>query len=92
MTRIDVEIPAALQPLAGGADRLELAGNQVGEVLTALADRHRDVGRRILTRSGELRQHVNVFLDEDDVRALQGLATPIAGYRRMLIVPSVAGG
>jgi len=92
MHTIQVELPAALQPLAEGAAVVALTGACVGEALASLQARHRAVGQRILTRGGALREHVNVFLDEDDVRALAGLETPLAGYRRMIIVASVAGG
>ncbi|AGM40149.1 putative sulfur carrier protein [Spiribacter salinus M19-40] len=92
MSTIQVELPAALQPLADGAAVMALDGTSVGDALAALQARHLAVGQRILTRGGALREHVNIFLDEDDVRALAGLETPLAGYRRMTIVPSVAGG
>ncbi len=92
MANILVELPAALQPLAGGQSELTLAGECVGDVLHALQESHRAVGQRVLTRGGALRSHVNVFIDEDDIRHLQGLETAVAGYRRLVIVPSVAGG
>lgn len=92
MSMIHVELPAALQPLANDTAVMELGGESVGEVLAALQERHAAVGQRVLTRGGSLRAHVNIFLDEEDIRTLDGLQTPVAGYRRMVIVPSVAGG
>jgi len=92
MPTIQLELPAALQPLADNTATMDLAGESVQEVLFALQQRYRAVGQRILTRGGALRQHVNIFLDEDDIRALDGLDTPVNGYRRMIVVASVAGG
>ena len=92
MGTIRVQLPAALMPLAGDEAALDLGGEKVGDVLHSLSIRHAAVGRRILTRGGELRRHVNIFLDEEDIRHLQGLDTPVAGYQWLIIVPSVAGG
>ena len=92
MPNIIVELPAALQPLAGGVNEITLNGEKVGDILKALMASHQAVGQRVLSRGGELRAHVHVFVDEEDVRHLDGLDTAIDGYRRMVIVPSVAGG
>ncbi len=92
MSSIIVELPAALRALAEGRDRLELSGKTVGEVLSALHTQYPLVGQRVLTRGGRLREHVNVFLDEHDIRHIEGLSTAIAGYSSLLVVPSVAGG
>ncbi len=92
MPNIVVELPAALQPLAGGVSEVTLSGEKVGDILQSLMDTHQAVGQRVLSRGGELRAHVHVFIDEDDVRHLDGLDTAIDGYRRLVIVPSVAGG
>ncbi len=92
MAKITVELPAALQPLANHTNALVLEGNSVGEILQALQAMHQAVGQRVLTRGGELRPHVHVFIDEEDIRQLDGLQTPIDGRQRLVIVPSVAGG
>lgn len=92
MPSITVELPAALQPLANGASELVLEGERVAEVLQALQTVHQSVGQRVLTRGGDLRPHVHVFVDEEDIRQLDGLNTAIDGHNRLVIVPSVAGG
>ncbi len=92
MPKITVELPAALQPLANGSSELVLEGKYVGEVLQALQAAHQAVGQRVLTRGGDLRPHVHVFVDEEDIRQLDGLKTAINGHQRLVIVPSVAGG
>lgn len=92
MPKITVELPAALQPLADGLSELMLEGEVVGEVLHALQAAYQPVGQRVLTRGGELRPHVHVFLDEEDIRQLDGLETAIKPHQRLVIVPSVAGG
>jgi len=92
MTEVTVFLPAALQPLANGAHQLALAGESVADVLEQLGEHRPQVGRRVLTRDGQLRRHVNIFADDEDIRALAGTATPLAGRQSLTIVPSVAGG
>lgn len=90
--RVTVRLPGALRPLAGGAGRLEVAGGTVAEVLAELVRRHPGLGRHLRTESGSVREHVNVFLDEEDIRYLDGMATPVADGQELFIIPSIAGG
>ncbi len=92
MPRIQIELPAALRALADGRARLELEADRVGTALARLGDLHPHVLSRILTRGGELRPHVNLFVNEADVRHEQGLETPLSDGDSLLVVPSVAGG
>ncbi|WP_203594620.1 ubiquitin-like small modifier protein 1 [Wenzhouxiangella limi] len=89
---IRIELPAALQTLAGGHANLEVAGTTVGEALENLGRSHPLLLSRILTRGGRLRPHVNLFVNERDVRTLEGLDTPLTAGDTLLVVPSVAGG
>lgn len=92
MTPIVIHLPAALQSLANNQAQLRLQAQTVNEALVQIAQQHDLLAKRILTRGGQLRPFVNVFLDEDDIRHLRGLETPLDGYRAMTIVASVAGG
>ncbi|MHB8681694.1 MAG: ubiquitin-like small modifier protein 1 [Acidimicrobiales bacterium] len=87
-----VRIPTQLRTLTGGAGELTLSGSTVGEVLKALDAAHPGMADRLFDESGELRRFVNVFLDDEDVRFLQGLGTPVTDAQTVSIVPAVAGG
>lgn len=89
---VKVRIPTQLRTLSGGAGELAVDGASVGEVLTALDAQHPGFGERIFDEAGALRRFVNVFLAEEDIRFLEGLATPVADGQTLSIVPAVAGG
>lgn len=92
MPRIQVELPTALRSLAEQRATLGSEGDSVGEALEHLGQRHPHLLPRILTRGGQLRPHVNLFVNETDIRHRQGLDTPLAEGDVLLVVPSVAGG
>ncbi|MEE4640028.1 MAG: MoaD/ThiS family protein [Wenzhouxiangella sp.] len=89
---IRIELPAALQTLAGGQASLEVTGATVAQALEGLGREHPLLISRILTRGGQLRPHVNLFVNELDVRTERGLDTPLSVGDTLLVVPSVAGG
>ncbi len=89
---IPVRIPAQLRTLTGGESRVEVEGATVGEALKALDVSCPGFGDRLFDEGGALRRFVNVFLDDEDVRFLQGLDTPLAAGQSLSIVPAVAGG
>ena len=92
MNAVAVRIPAALHPFTGGESELTVEAESVGGALSAVGRRHEALLPRILTRGGRLRPYVNVFLDDQDIRRLQGLETPLAAQQTLIVVPSVAGG
>lgn len=87
-----VRIPAALRDYTGGSDELVVAAETVQHALHSLAQQYPQLRRHLYTERGELRSYVNVFLNEDDVRTLGGLATPVRGNDILMILPSIAGG
>jgi len=87
-----VRIPAQLRTLTGGVGELVIDGSTVGDVLKGLDAAHAGFAERIFDDEGGLRRFVNVFLDEEDVRFLDGLATPVGEGQTISIVPAVAGG
>jgi molybdopterin synthase sulfur carrier subunit len=89
---IKVRIPTQLRTLTGGAGEVSVEGSTVGEVLKALDAAHEGFADRLFDDSGELRRFVNVFLADEDVRFLEGLATPVTDGQTLSIVPAVAGG
>jgi molybdopterin synthase sulfur carrier subunit len=89
---VKVRIPTQLRTLTGGAGEVSVEGSTVGEVLKALDAAHEGFADRLFDDSGELRRFVNVFLADEDVRFLEGLASPVADGQTLSIVPAVAGG
>ena len=89
---VTVRIPTQLRTLTGGSGELALDGSTVGEVLKALDAAHPGMADRLFDESGGLRRFVNVFLDDEDVRFLQGLDTAVGAGQTVSIVPAVAGG
>jgi len=89
---VNVRIPTQLRELAGGASEVSIEGSTVAEVLKGLDTAHPGFGGRIFDAGGELRRFVNVFLADEDIRFLAGVATPVADGQTLSIVPAVAGG
>ena len=86
-----IRIPTPLRPYAGGQSSVEATGATVGEVLDNLASAH-DGLRKHLFDGAELRSFVNIYLNEEDVRYLQGAQTAVSPTDTLLIIPSIAGG
>ena len=89
---VKVRIPTQLRNVTGGKGELEAEGSTVGEVLQKLDAEHPGLGERLFDEAGSLRRFVNVFLDDEDVRFLQGLDTPVPDGQTISVVPAVAGG
>jgi molybdopterin converting factor small subunit len=89
---LSVRIPTQLRTLTGGAGEVQAEGATVGEVLKALDVAHPGFADRLFDDGGNLRRFVNVFLADEDVRFLDGLATPVSDGQTLSIVPAVAGG
>jgi molybdopterin converting factor small subunit len=86
-----VRIPTPLRPHAGGLDRIEAAGSTVGEVLAALGRQYPALRERLFD-GDELRRFVNVYVNDEDIRYLDDLATAVADGQEVSIIPAVAGG
>ena len=91
---ITIELPGALQAHASGSASvvLEEPCASVGDALAALAIRWPGVLDRVMTEQGELRPHVNVFIDEENSRFIGGLEAPVPDGSIILILPAVSGG
>ncbi|CAN5772277.1 MoaD/ThiS family protein [soil metagenome] len=88
---VTVRIPTTMRPLSGGASSLDVEPGTVSDVISALESSHPGFADRLLD-DGSLRRFVNVFVDDDDVRYLQGLDTPVPDGQTVSIIPAVAGG
>jgi molybdopterin converting factor small subunit len=87
-----VRIPPVLRPSVGGAKEVDADGDDVGAVLRSLADAHPATQSQIFSDGGELNRYVNVYLNDEDVRVLDGLDTSVAGGDVLVILPAMAGG
>jgi molybdopterin converting factor small subunit len=87
-----VFIPAVLRADVGGVKSLEVEGDSLRGVVTALIDRHPSLGGQLLTESGDLNRFVNVYVNGQDVRYLSGLDTPVAPSDEVRLLPAMAGG
>jgi len=81
-----------MRPLTGGDRQVTVDAGTLDHVITSLDAAHPGLGDRLLDEDGDLRKFVNVFVDDDDVRYLDGLATEVADGITVSIIPAVAGG
>jgi molybdopterin converting factor small subunit len=88
---VRVEIPPQLRAQAEGQTAVDLAGATVGDVLTALGTKFPALNQRIM-EGGQVRRFINVYLNREDVRYLDNLATPVKDGDTLAIIPAVAGG
>ncbi|MEN9205616.1 MAG: MoaD/ThiS family protein [Thermostichales cyanobacterium BF4_bins_65] len=90
---VTVLIPTPLRPYTDNLEAVELEGETVAAVLQGLIGRYGDLKRHLFTESGQIRNFVNIYLNDEDVRHLErGQETPITGPAVISIVPSIAGG
>ena len=87
-----VRIPPVLRASTGGAKEVDAAGENVGDVLRSLADSHPATESQLFSGDGQLNRYVNVYLNDEDVRVLDGLETPVTGDDTLVILPAMAGG
>jgi molybdopterin synthase sulfur carrier subunit len=89
---VTVKLPTQLRATVGGASSVEANGTTVAEVLDGVYEQHPELRERIADAGGELRRFVNVYVGGEDIRFLEGLATPVGDNGEVQILPAVAGG
>ena len=89
---ITVKIPTPLRKFTAEKDSVAVSGGTVGEALKDLDRQHPGLWAKICDDSGKVRRFINVYAGEDDVRFLDGLATPLGDGAEISIVPAIAGG
>lgn len=89
---VRVRVPSPLRQLTGGAADVEVEGATVGDALHNLETRYPGFEARLFEASGELRQFVNVYRNDEDIRQAGGLGATLQGNDDLTIVPAVAGG
>jgi molybdopterin converting factor small subunit len=87
-----IKIPPVLRASVGGEKEVGASGANVGEVLRDLADTHPATRSQLFADDGELNRYVNVYLNDEDVRVLDGLDTAVGDSDTLVILPAMAGG
>jgi len=89
---VTVRIPSPLQPLSGGQPSVEANGATLRDVLDDLETQFPGIKERLYDDDGNLRRFVNLYVNDEDVRFLQGEETAIAEGDEVSIIPAIAGG
>ncbi|MAQ13294.1 MAG: molybdopterin synthase sulfur carrier subunit [Sandaracinus sp.] len=92
MAAITVRIPPALRSLTAGSDEVSLDATTVRDAVEKLEAAHPGVRERILGPEGKVLRFVNLFVEEDDIRMLDGLDTELRDRDALSIIPAIAGG
>jgi len=92
MPSATVKIPPVLRPQTGGEAKVDVDGTTVGDVLSALVGAHPGTREQLFSTEGDLNRYVNVYLNDEDVRVLDGLETAIDDGDTVVILPAMAGG
>ncbi|MDQ2965449.1 MAG: MoaD/ThiS family protein [Chloroflexota bacterium] len=87
-----VRIPTVLRPQVGGEKQLELEGGTVAQLVDSLVERFPALRSQLLTENGELNRFINVYVNGQDVRYLEGLETPVQPRDEVRLLPAMAGG
>ena len=87
-----IRIPPVLRSAVGGDREVAATGDTVGQVLENLAEAHPETRDQLFGQSGGLNRFVNVYVNDEDVRVLDGLGTSVAENDTLLILPAMAGG
>jgi molybdopterin synthase sulfur carrier subunit len=87
-----VRIPPVLRTQAGNNKSIEAEGGTVGDVLQGLVSQYPDLREQVFAGEGALNRFVNVYLNDQDIRYLQELKTPVDARDTVVILPAMAGG
>ena len=89
---VQILIPTSLRKFTNGQESVALEGSTVGQVLGELHSNFPDLGGRLFDQEGGIRRFVNVYVNEDDIRFLSQLDTPLSDTDEISIIPAIAGG
>jgi molybdopterin synthase sulfur carrier subunit len=89
---VTVRIPTPLRKLTEGADEVAVDGGNVGELIDNLEAAHAGLKERLCDENGEIRRFVNIYVNDEDVRFLDGRGTALKDGDQVSIVPAIAGG
>ena len=89
---VTIRVPPVFRTMTSGSAQVDVEGATISEVLTALESQHPGFSDKLFDDSGALVRYVNVFVDDDDVRFMDGLETPVPDGATVSIMQAVAGG
>ena len=89
---VTVRVPTPLQRLTNGQSEIPCEGSNVAELLGELERRYPGIKERLCDQDGKLRRFVNIFVNDEDIRFLQGDQTAVKDGDEISIIPSIAGG
>lgn len=89
---VRVRIPTPLRRFTGGSEEVSVTGATVGQAIEDLEGKHPGIKERLCDDAGKVRRFVNLFVNNDDIRFLSGLETPVKEGDELAIVPAIAGG
>jgi len=89
---VSIRLPTVLRPHVGGQASVSIEGETIGAVLGALVEQNPGLTGQVIAEDGSLNKFVNIYVNDDDVRYLQQLDTPVADGDEISILPAVAGG
>jgi len=89
---VKIRIPSPLRNFTNGVDIVEVVGDNVAQALDQLKDKAKGIETRLFKAPNQLNRYVNIYKNEEDIRFLQNLDTPVADGDELSIVPAIAGG
>jgi molybdopterin synthase sulfur carrier subunit len=87
-----VLIPTPLRRLTGGQSKLSTNATDIAGLIQAIDQQHPGIAEKVLDGEGNVKRFINIFVNETEIRTLQGLATPVTERDQVSIVPAMAGG
>jgi sulfur-carrier protein len=89
---VTVHIPTPLRKLTGNQARVQIEAGTVAQLLDRLESEYRGLGEKLLDENGSVRRYVNLYVNDEDIRFLEGMNTRLADGDSISIVPAIAGG
>ncbi|MBM3792374.1 MAG: MoaD/ThiS family protein [Acidobacteria bacterium] len=89
---VKLRIPSPLRRFTDSRSAVDISAPTVRAALDELVGRYQDLRRHLFDEQGDLRRFVNIYVNGEDIRQLQGMATPLADGDEVMIIPSIAGG
>jgi len=89
---VSILVPAALRAYTERQAEIEVSGSTAGEAIADLAAKHPDIRKHLYKDDDSLRDFINVFIGDTNIKELNGLATPVKDGDSVMLVPAIAGG
>ncbi|MCR4292172.1 MAG: MoaD/ThiS family protein [Candidatus Kuenenia sp.] len=89
---VTVRIPTPLRTFTDGVDEVKVEGKNIGEIISNLEANYKGIKERICDDSGQIRRFINFYLNDEDIRFLNNMETPVKDGDYISVVPAIAGG